>query len=179
MKPAKSKKKGNVYLWTGEGWGKTTSALGVALRAVGHGKKVIVVQFMKGRKNVGEYKSRTKLRPYFEMHQFGRKEFVDLKKPAEKDKKLAKKGFDFAKDAVKNKKPFLLVLDEVNIAAASGLLDVNEVIEFLDSVPKTTTVYLTGRYAPKKLIERADYATEIRPIKHPPLKGSGKIGIDY
>jgi len=175
----KGKNKGNVYLWTGDGWGKTTSALGVALRAIGHRKKVVVVQFLKGRKNVGEYKSRTKLKPYFEMHQFGRKEFINLKNPSEKDKKLARKGFEFAKQAVKKKKPFLLILDEINIAAASGLLDVDDVIEFLDTVPKTTTVYLTGRYATKKLVERADYATEIRPIKHPPIKGTGKIGIDY
>lgn len=168
----------NIYLWTGNGWGKTTSALGVVLRAVGHRKKVVMIQFMKGRKFIGEFKARTRLKPYFEMHQFGTKDFVKLSKPSENDKKLARKGFEFAKKALK-KKPFLLILDEINIAAAIRLLDVKEIIKFLDSVPKTTTVYLTGRYAPKKLMERADYVTEIKAVKHPPISGKGKIGIDY
>jgi len=168
----------NIYLWTGNGWGKTTSALGVVLRAVGHKKKVVMVQFMKGRKFIGEFKARTRLKPYFEMRQFGKKDFVNLKKPSESDKKLARKGLEFAKKAIK-KKPFLLILDEINIAAAVGLLEVNEIVSFLGSVPKSTTVYLTGRYAPKKLMKRADYVTEIRAVKQPKISGKGKIGIDY
>lgn len=171
-------KKGNVYLWTGNGWGKTTSALGVVLRAVGHKKKVVMIQFLKGRKYIGEYKSRARLKPYFEMHQFGRKDFVKLSKPSEKDKKLARKGFEFAKNALK-KKPFLIILDEINIAAAAKIIGVDEIIEFLDKVPKSTTVYLTGRYAPKKLIDRADYVTEVKAVKHPPMGKKGKEGIDY
>jgi len=171
-------KKGNVYLWTGDGWGKTTSALGVALRAVGHRKKVVMVQFMKGRKDTGEYKARQKLKPYFEMAQFGRKEFIDLKSPSEKDRRLAKEGLEFALQALK-KKPFLLILDEINIASRIGLLDVKEVISLLDRAPASTNIYLTGRYAPRKLMKRADYVTEVRAVKHPPIKGNGKIGIDY
>ena len=171
-------RKGNVYLWTGDGWGKTTSALGVAFRAVGHKKKVVMAQFMKGRKDIGEYRARQKLKPYFEMEQFGRKEFVDLKNPAEKDKKLAQQGLEFAREALK-KKPFLLILDEINIAAKIELLGVKEIIAFLDRVPASTTVYMTGRYAPRKLMKRADYVTEIKAVKHPPIKGNGKIGIDY
>jgi len=179
MVKIKKGKKDNVYLWTGHGWGKTTSALGVALRAVGHRKKVVMIQFMKGRKHIGEYISKERLRPYFEMRQFGRKEFVKLSKPSEQDKRLARKGFELAKKVLREKKPFLLILDEINIAAATGLLDVDEILEFLDSVPKATTVYLTGRYAPRKLMDRADYVTEIRAVKHPPISGKGKIGIDY
>jgi len=178
MAKIKKGKKGNVYLWTGDGWGKTTSALGVVLRAAGHKKKSVMVQFMKGRKYVGEYKAKAKLKPYFEMHQFGRDGFVKLSSPSAKDKALARKGLEFARKALK-KKPFLLILDEVNIAAAAKLLDANEIIEFLDSVPKSTTVYLTGRYAPKKLMKRADYVTEIRAVKQPKISGKGKIGIDY
>jgi cob(I)alamin adenosyltransferase len=178
MAKIRTGKKGNVYLWTGDGWGKTTSALGVALRAVGHKKKVVMVQFMKGRKDVGEYKASGKLKPYFEMRQFGRKEFIDLKNPSEKDKRLASDGLEFAKKALK-KKPFLLILDEANIAAKVGLLDVKEIIGILDRAPSSTNVYLTGRYAPKKLMKRADYVTEVKAVKHPPIKGNGKIGIDY
>ena len=171
-------KKNNIYLWTGHGWGKTTSALGVALRAVGHKKKVIMIQFMKGRKNIGEFKAKARLKPYFEMYQFGKMQFVNLKKPSESDKKRAQNAFSFAREVVK-KRPFLLILDEINIAVAIGLLDVNEIIEFLDSIPKSITVYLTGRYAPKKLMQRADYVSEIKAIKHPPLGKKAKIGIDY
>lgn len=171
-------KKGNVYLWTGEGWGKTTSALGVALRAIGHGFRVIIIQFMKGRKDkIGEYKIRKILGKRYGIYQFGTPQFVNLKNPSKKDKELAAKGFEFAKKAVKQK-PFLLVLDEINIAAAVGLLDVDEIIKFLDSVPKNVTVYLTGRYAPKKLVDRADYANEVRPLKGP-KKLVGQKGIDY
>jgi cob(I)alamin adenosyltransferase len=168
----------NIYLWTGNGWGKTTSALGVGLRAIGHGRKVIVIQFMKGRKNIGEYKVRDRLKPNYEIYQFGRESFVNLKNPSEKDKKLARKGFEFAKKMLK-RKPDLLILDEINLAVKIGLLDIGEVLKFLSTVPKKTNVYLTGRYAPKKLVARADYVTEIKAVKHPPLTGKAKTGIDY
>lgn len=178
-KTISGKKNNNIYLWTGNGWGKTTSALGVALRAVGHNKKVIIIQFMKGRKHIGEYKVKCKLSPKYQIYQFGTKEFIDMKNPSKKDKDLAKKGLEFAKKAIKSK-PFLLILDEINIAASIGLIDKKEVLELLDSLPKETTVYMTGRYAPKEFIRRADYVTEIRSLKFP--KGEilkGKVGIDF
>jgi cob(I)alamin adenosyltransferase len=170
----------NIYLWTGNGWGKTTSALGVALRAIGHGHKVIIIQFMKGRKWTGEYKIRIRLKPNYEIYQFGKKDFVNLKKPSKKDRQLAIKGLEFAKEAVK-RKPNLLILDEINLAVKIGLLDIDDVLEFLDRVPKGITVYLTGRYAPKKLMARADYVTEIKAVKHPQInvKEKAKKGIDY
>lgn len=172
--------KKNIYLWTGNGWGKTTSALGVSLRAIGHGHKIIIIQFMKGWKNTGEYLIRKRLKPNYEIYQFGRKEFVNLDNPSERDKELARKGFEFAKEALK-RKPNLLILDEINLAVKTGLLDVDEVLDFLDRVPKNVAVYLTGRYAPKKLVERADYVTEIKAVKHPLLKRTDKPkkGIDY
>lgn len=173
------KTKGNVYLWTGNGWGKTTSALGVALRAIGHNKKVIIIQFMKGRKFIGEYKIKDKLKPNYEIYQFGTKDFINIKSPTEKDKALAIKGLEFAKEAAK-KKPFLLILDEINIAASIGLIDKKDVLELIDSLPKETTIYLTGRYAPKEFIRRADYVTEIKSIKCPKdMILKGKIGIDF
>jgi len=172
------KKKENIYLWTGNGWGKTTSALGVALRAIGHNKRVVIVQFMKGRKYIGEYKVRRRLNPYYNIYQFGREGFVNLKNPSKRDKELARRGFEFAKRIVKTK-PFLLILDEINLAARIGLLDKKEVLEFIDSVPKEVTVYMTGRYAPKEFVKRADYVSEIKAVKHPPIDKEGKIGIDY
>ncbi len=170
-------KTGNIYLWTGEGAGKTTSALGVALRAVGQGKKVVIIQFMKGRKNIGEYKVRKKLGHLYEIHQFGRKGWVNIKNPSEKDKELAKKGLEFAKKAVRIK-PFLLILDELNLAVYAKLLKLNEVLDFLDKIPGSVTVYLTGRKAPKKLVDRADFATRIETIKMP-RKMTARKGIEY
>ena len=169
-------KKGTVYLWTGTGAGKTTSALGVALRQAGHKRKVIIIQFMKGRKDIGEYKIRNKLKPYYEIYQFGTKKFVNLKKPSALDKKLAHKALAFAYEALK-KKPKLLILDEVNLAAATGLLSDDEIITFLDSVPYSTIIYMTGRYASKKLIDRADFATEFVTLKQKKIKA--RKGIEY
>ena len=173
------KKRATVYLWTGSGWGKTTSALGVALRAIGHGKNVVIIQFMKGwGDNIGEYRVRHRLAPDYQIYQFGRKEWVNLKNPAKIDKDLAKKALAFAQEMAKQK-PFLLILDEVNVAIATGLISLESVLKFLDKVPKETTVYLTGRYAHQRLIDRADYVTEVIPIKRPKRYTGAKPGIDY
>lgn len=167
----------SIYLWTGEGWGKTTSAFGVAMRALGHGLKVIVIQFMKGRKEeIGEYRIQQKLKN-LTVKQFGRKDWVDLDSPSDEDKKLAEQGLKYAKQALKNK-PFLLVLDEINLAAAVGLLERKEVLGFLESVPPEVNLYLTGRNAPGYLIEKADYVNEIKCIKGP-KRLEGEKGIDY
>jgi len=171
------RKKGVVYLWTGIGAGKTTSALGTALRQAGHRHKAIIIQFMKGRKDIGEYKIRNRLKPYYEIYQFGKRGWVNLKKPSKKDRELAKKGLAFAYKCLK-KKPYLLVLDEINLAVAIGLLSAKEVIKFLDDVPAGTSVYLTGRYAPKALIDRADFATEFVTLKQP-KKITARKGIEY
>lgn len=173
----KQAKKAPVYIWTGIGYGKTSSALGIALRMTGHGKKAVVVQFMKGWKNIGEYKIQKRLSPEYEIHQFGRKGWVKLKKPSKKDKKLAAKGLKFAENVLK-KKPDLLVLDEIILAVAIGLLNVKEVIKVLDKAPSKTALYLTGRFCPQELIERADYVTEFVTLKQP-KKIVAKKGIEY
>ncbi|MBW2984605.1 cob(I)yrinic acid a,c-diamide adenosyltransferase [Candidatus Woesearchaeota archaeon] len=171
-------KKAPVYLWTGPGWGKTTSALGAGLRSIGHGYKVTVIQFMKGRKDrIGEYHVRKKLGKRYEIHQFGRPGFVKLSKPSEQDKKLAQKGFEAAKKAAK-KKPFMLILDEINLAVKVGLLDEKEVIKFLDTVPSKTHVYMTGRNATPGLKKRADFVNEVI-MRKGPKKLVGEKGIDY
>ena len=170
--------KKNIYLWTGNGWGKSTSAFGAALRSLGHGYKVIIIQFMKGRKNrIGEYRIRKKLGKRFEIRQFGRPGFVNLRNPSVIDKRLAQQGFDYAKKAVR-RKPFLLVLDEVNVAVRIGLLKENEVIRFVKSLPKSVNVYLTGRYATKGMIRAADYVNKVEMFKGS-KKLIGEKGIDY
>jgi len=170
------KDKPQIFLWTGNGWGKTTSAFGAALRALGHHKKVIIVQFMKGRKDIGEYKIQTKLKN-ITIKQFGRKEWVDLKNPNLEDKKLAKRGLQYAKEAAKTK-PFLLILDELNLAAKINLLRKKEVLELLEAIPPGVHLYLTGRNAPKYLLKKADYINIIT-MKKGPKRPVGEKGIDY
>jgi len=167
---------GAVLLYTGNGGGKTAIALGLALRCAGHRKKVVMIQFMKGRKNIGEFKA-MKCLPRFKVYQFGRTGFVNLKTPSLKDKELACKGLEFAACELK-KAPDLLILDELCLAAAVGLVEVKGVITILKRIPKKTTVVLTGRYAPGELKKRANLVTEVKDIK--PLKKIrlGK-GISY
>ena len=170
--------KNNIYLWTGEGAGKTTSALGVALRAVGHKQKVIVVQFMKGRKDIGEYKIMKKLKHYYQIYQFCKKEFIKpISKPSAKDKEMALKGLEFARKAAK-KKPRLLILDEINLACAIDLVNVDEVIDLVKHCSRYTIVYLTGRKAPFKLKQIADFVNEIKLLKAP-HKYPVRKGIEY
>ncbi len=169
---------GYAYLYTGTGGGKTTNALGLALRSVGHGHKVVIIQFMKWWKNTGEYKIRKKLEPYYEIYQFGRKGWIGLSNLEEEDKTLAKRGLEFAKKIVKERKPHLLVLDEINLAVHCKLLDFSEVLDLLDNIPKKTDVVLTGRHAPKELMDRADFVNEVRDIKHPKEIPTTK-GIQY
>jgi len=169
---------GYAYLYTGTGGGKTTNALGLALRSVGHGHKVVIIQFMKWWKNTGEYKIRKKLEPYYEIYQFGRKGWIGLSNLEEEDKTLAKRGLEFAKKIVKERKPHLLVLDEINLVVHCKLLDSSEVLDLLDNIPKKTDVVLTGRHAPKELMDRADFVNEVRDIKHPKEIPTTK-GIQY
>jgi len=169
---------GHIYLYTGTGGGKTTNALGLALRSVGHKRKVVIIQFLKWWKNTGEYKIRKLLAPYYEIYQFGRKGWHGLSNLGEEDKKLAQKALKFAEKVVKEKKPHLLVLDEVNLALHCKLLDVKEVLALLDKIPKRTDVVITGRFAPKELIDRADFVNEIIDVKHPREMVTTK-GIQY
>ncbi|NOQ48313.1 MAG: cob(I)yrinic acid a,c-diamide adenosyltransferase [Methanococcoides sp.] len=171
--------KGMVYLYTGEGEGKSTSAFGLALRAVGHGYKVIIIQFMKDRKYIGEYKIKDRLSPEYEIYQFGRKEFINLKNPEPEDYKLAAEALEFAKKAIQ-RGPRLLILDEINLAAHFGILKTEDVLKLLEDIPEETTLVLTGRRAPKELIERADLVTEMRFLKHPYKKNiPAREGVEY
>jgi len=172
---------GYIYLYYGTGGGKTANALGLALRSVGHNKKVVIIQFFKWRKNIGEYLIKDKLAPFYEIYQFGREAWLgEEEKTAEfagekftvecvksHDKALAKKALDFAGKIMKEKKPHLLVLDEIALAAQWKLLDVKDVLELLDNVPEETTVVITGRLAPKELADRADFVNVVQQVKMP------------
>jgi len=168
-----------IYLFTGNGGGKTIAALGLALRSIGHKHKVVVIQFMKGRKDIGEYKAAKRLSPWLKLYQFGRKGFVNLRHPAEEDKKLAKAGFEFAKKVLR-RKPNLLILDEINLAIAIRLLNLKEVLEFLKGIPKSMDVVLTGRRASRRLYQFANGVSVIKKVKHVFDKGiSARKGIEY
>ena len=183
---------GYVYLYYGSGGGKTANALGLALRTVGHNRKVVIIQFLKWKKDSGEYLIQEKLKPYYEIHQFAREVWLgEEEKTAEfggekfavenvksSDRELAKKGLDFAGEVMQKKKPHLLVLDEINLATQWKLLEVEEVIKLLNNVPEETTVVMTGRLAPKELIDRADFVNEVREVKMP-KKFKLTKGIQY
>jgi cob(I)alamin adenosyltransferase len=172
---------GYIYLYYGTGGGKTANALGLALRSVGHGKSVVIIQFFKWRKDIGEYLIKDKLAPYYEIYQFGRPAWLGKEeKTAEfggekfavesvksHDKELAKKALDFAAKVLREKKPHLLVLDEIGLAAQWKLLEVKDVLELLDNVPNETTVVMTGRLAPKELADRADFVNIVQDVKMP------------
>jgi cob(I)alamin adenosyltransferase len=160
------------------GAGKTANALGLALRSVGHKHRVIIIQFLKWWRNAGEYKAQNLLEPYYEIYQFGRKGWHGLVNLGEEDKELAKKGLEFAGKIVKQKKPNLLVLDEINLVLYCKLLTVKEVLAFLNEIPRRTDVVLTGRYAQEELIERAEFVNEVVDIKHPKETVTTK-GIQY
>lgn len=169
---------GHVYLYTGTGAGKTTNALGLALRSIGHKHRVVIIQFLKWWKNIGEYKVQKMLAPYYEIYQFGRRGWIGLGNLGDRDVELAQKALKFAEKVAKEKKPALLVLDEINLALYCQLLDTRQVLKLLDKIPSGTDVVLTGRFAPKELLDRADFLNEVKDIKSPKDLVTTK-GIQY
>ncbi len=183
---------GYIYLYTGTGGGKTANALGLALRTVGHNKKAVVIQFCKWRKDTGEVLIKEKLGDLYEIYLFGREvwlgkedmtaEFGGTKFQVEgvtdRDREIAENGLAFAAKLMQEKKPDLLVLDEVNLAAHWKLLEVQKVLDFLSYLPKETTVVMTGRYAPQEFIDRADFVNMVQEVKMPKTFELTK-GIQY
>jgi len=147
-----------IYVLTGNGKGKTTSAIGMGIRAAGAGKKVLMVQFLKDGAS-SEVKVIEKIEN-FELKSFGRPGFGPYSK---RDYELVKGGFLFAK---KSKKYNLLILDEINVVLGFKLLGVREIIAFLNDYGKKLDVVLTGRYCPKEIIKIADLVTEFKEVKH-------------
>ena len=155
-----------IQVYTGEGKGKTTAALGLAFRAVGHGLKAVIIQFMKGTERTGELMSAEKLAPLLTIKPMGRKGFIDKNNPDLEDKTLAVKALDYAREVMLKQPVDLLILDEINVAVDFGLLPVESVLELLDLKPDSLELILTGRYADPKIVEKADLVTEMKNIKH-------------
>jgi cob(I)alamin adenosyltransferase len=171
-------KLGLVHVITGEGRGKTTSALGLAVRASGRGLKCYIIQFLKGIE-YGECLALKKL-PNIEVKQFGRPEFISKERPLQIDFELARAGLEYAKRIIQSNEYNLVILDEINVAISYKLIPLEEVIELVKNKPPNVELVLTGRYAPMELVELADYATEMKEVKHPYRRGVlAREGIEY
>ncbi len=184
-KPGAAVKKGRrglVMVYTGDGKGKTTAALGMAVRAVGRGLRVLMIQFIKGSWHYGELDGAKRLAPEFEIASGG-KGFVgiiDDKLPFEEHQKAAAATLAFAREQVTSGRYDLIILDEVNNAVVGNLIPLEELLELLDARPPELHLLLTGRGAAPEVIERADLVTEMREIKHPYQKGIlAQVGVDY
>ncbi|MCS7116514.1 MAG: cob(I)yrinic acid a,c-diamide adenosyltransferase [Nitrososphaerota archaeon] len=174
-------RRGFVIVYTGDGKGKTTAALGLALRAIGHDLKVLMIQFIKGRWNYGELKSAKRLSPNFEIVTMGRG-YVrkDDKVEFEKHKVAAKEALEFSKEKLISGKYDVVILDEINYAQNLQLISVEDILDLIRSKPPSITLVLTGNYAHPSILEVADLVTEMRMIKHPYQRGiKGEKGIDY
>lgn len=176
-------KNGLIYVITGNGKGKTTSACGLALRAAGHGKKTLIIQFVKsGSWKSGEIKYIEKHIPEIDVFAMGQGfvGIIDDNKSKKIHQKSALDALDFALKKLKEEKYNILILDEINVAISLKLIDKNKIIEFLKTKPKNLHVVLTGRNASPELIKMADLVSEIKKIKHPYDHGIlAQKGIDF
>jgi cob(I)alamin adenosyltransferase len=157
---------GLIQVYTGDGKGKTTCALGLALRAVGQGLKVYMVQFMKGRETGEARIAAARLAPDMTLRPFGRPGLVNLRAPAAEDLALIQEAWDLARQVLLTGEHDLVILDEINLALTFNLLPMAEVLQVLRDRPSWVEVVLTGRQAPPELVELADLVTEMRPVKH-------------
>jgi len=170
--------KGLIHIYSGNGKGKTTSAIGLGIRATGNGLKVYMIQFMKGRR----YSEIDALEgiPNFTVFQSGRDEFVSKENPEQIDIDLAREGFKHAKKIINAGKHDLVILDEINVAIDFNLIPLEDVLKLLEEKPGKVELVLTGRYANPELVRQADLVSEILEIKHPYQEGVlSRKGIDW
>jgi cob(I)alamin adenosyltransferase len=171
--------RGCVQVYTGNCKGKTTAALGLAFRAVGRGLKVIMIQFMKGGGPYGEHLAAARLAPDLVIIPTGREGWVNKDNPAQEDIDLAGQALALARSKLVSGEYDLVILDEVNGAAAFGLISVDEILELIASRPAAVELVLTGRNADARVIEAADLVTEMTEIKHYYKAGvAARIGIE-
>ena len=173
-------RKGLLIVFTGDGKGKTTAALGTALRAIGQGFKVMMIQFIKGAWKSSELESAKRLAPMLEIRPMGRGFVFKDKGPTPEDIKAAEEGWALAKEKMRSGEYDLIILDELNNAIHYGLLRIADVLQGLKARPATLHVLVTGRNAKPEMIEAADLVTEMVCVKHPYQKGiPAQAGIDF
>ena len=175
---------GYIQVYTGNGKGKTTASLGLAMRALGRDWKVLIIMFTKGGDDYGELNSFRELSPTISSNlnivQAGLDRIVYFDNQNEEDYKEIKQGWELAKKAIKNHEYQLIILDEANIAIDLGILDVDEVVEVLKNKPDEMEIVLTGRNAHPKIVEIAHLVSEINPVKHYWDTGiAARKGIEY
>ncbi|MHA2140146.1 MAG: cob(I)yrinic acid a,c-diamide adenosyltransferase [Candidatus Thorarchaeota archaeon] len=165
---------GQVQVYTGDGKGKTTGALGAGLRAAGHGLKVLMICFMKAKVaerdgetevNYGEFGSVEQL-PNFEIVPVGRLDWVDKEDPDPIDVQLAQDGLKMARDALQNRKCDVLILDEINVAVEWNLISLEDQLGLIEAKPQSVELIMTGRYARAEILEAADLVTDMSAVKH-------------
>ena len=176
----KEKRKGLIIVHTGNGKGKTTAAMGLALRAIGYNFKILMIQFIKGTWHYGELEAVKKLYPYFEIAPMG-KGFVRFGKGSNTEHKLAViEAWDFFKEKMRSDEFDMIILDEINYVLDYNLLTIEEVLKTLRSKPDRLHLVLTGRNAHPAIIEIADLVTEMKEIKHPFKNGiKAQRGIEF
>lgn len=172
-------KKGLLIVLTGNGKGKTTSALGMAFRAMGHGLKVCVIQFIKGSWKYGELESAKRFSDVLDFYVMG-KGFTWQSENLEEDIKIAREAWDFAKEIISSGKYEMVILDELTYLIKYKMVNEEEIVNFLLNRPDGLTVVVTGRDASRSLIDSADLVTEMVSIKHPYDIGiKAQKGIEY
>jgi len=171
--------RGLIQVYTGTGKGKTTAALGQAMRAAGQGLHVYIIQFMKGWPYYGELDT-VGHHPNITLKQFGRPDYVDKNKPEPIDIRMAQEALQHACEVLTSGQYSLVVLDEINVALDWKLITLDGVLKLLDKKPENVELILTGRYAHPEILARADLVTEMQEIKHPYQKGIvSRRGIEY
>jgi cob(I)alamin adenosyltransferase len=175
---ARVMKQGLVQIYTGDGKGKTTAALGLALRAAGRGLMVFIAQFAKG-VFYGELQALKRFEPQITLHQYGRKTFIH-DEPTEEDVRLAREGWREIQEVIARGKCDLVILDEIGIALHYRLVTLEEATELVRRKPDTVELVLTGRKIPEELYVEADLVTEMREIKHYYNAGvAARKGIEF
>ncbi|RZB29873.1 MAG: cob(I)alamin adenosyltransferase [Desulfobacteraceae bacterium Eth-SRB1] len=169
--------KGYVQIYTGDGKGKTTAALGLSIRAAGAGLKVYIGQFIKS----GEYSEINALKRFSDfitIEQFGRGCFIKGK-PVSEDIKLARKGLEKVKEVMSSGDYNIIILDEANVALQCKLFEVQDLLKIIAAKPEDIELVITGRYADPEIIEKSDLVTEMKEIKHYFQKGiQARLGIE-
>lgn len=172
--------KGLVQIYTGNNKGKTTAALGLTLRAVGHGFRVFILQFMKGRQDYGELQGLKRLEPECRIEQYGSPGWIIKGQASEQDCLEALKGLERAREIILSGEWDIVILDEIINAIWFELLTEDKVIELLEHKPEHVEIVMTGRNASPQLIEKAHLVTEMVPIKHPYQMGTqARKGIEF
>ena len=169
----KNENKGLTIVYTGNGKGKTTAALGICVRAAGYRKKIKILQFVKGSWKYGELEGIKLLKDFVDMEQVGEGfvGIIDDNKAFEVHQKAARKGLEHARQVIFSGEYDIVVLDELNVAVDLGLVEADAVLELVKSKPEALHLVITGRNARPELIEIADLVTEMKEIKHPYQKG--------